>query len=298
MNSKAARVLLSLVFICLGFVLAAGVFAYLVLQDRAPSRLSDSGYHLRRTKVFFHPGFGLSSPFEISGADRASFEILDHSYARDASMVYFDGVPIPEADPSTFQLLSPPFALDARHVYVNRDIFSDDPIHFEIVKGNISRDSKHIYWSTSIVSDDPTHLSVLESSGYYTFFKDSTTAFVNGNPIAGADPRSFDVIAEGYSRDAVHIFYFDEMILKADISTFEILESPYARDVDSVFWMANLIPDASPDTFKVLNANFECSADAQHAFYQDQMIHGYDPDEIPVDAQVIGCSATDVRFTP
>lgn len=298
MKSKPARLIFGILFLCLCVGLAGGGFAYLALQDRPPSRLSDSGYHLRRTKVFYHPGFGLSSPFEISGADRASFEILDHSYARDNSQVYLDGLPIPEADPATFELLESPFALDARHVYVNRDIFSDDPVHFEQVHGNIFRDSQHIYWSTSIVSDDPAHLSVLDRSGFYTFFKDLRTVFVNGNPIAGAEPDSFAVIDGAYSQDARHVFYFDEMIPDADVSTFEILESPYARDANSAFWMENVIADASPDTFKVLNADFECSADAQYAFYQDQMIQGYDPEEIPDDAQVIGCSSADVHFTP
>lgn len=298
MRSKPARVIFSIIFLCLGFVLAGSVFAYLALQDRPPSRLSDSGYYLRRTRVFFYPGFGLSSPFEIIGADRASFVILDHSYARDDSRVYLDGVAIPDADPSTFKLLSPPFALDARHVYVNHDIFSDDPLHFEQVQGNISRDRQHIYWSTSVVSDDPAHLSVLEGSGYYTFFKDSRAVFVNGNPIAGADPTSFAVIADAYSRDASHVFYFDELILDADVSTFEILESPYARDADSVFWMAHIIPEASPDTFKVLNADFECSADEHDAFYQAQIIRGFDPATIPATAQVTGCSLTEVHFTP
>jgi hypothetical protein len=298
MISKPARVIFGVLFLCLGVVLAGGVFAYLALQDRPPSRLSDSGYHLRRTKVFFYPGFGFSSPFEIIGVDRASFEVLDHSYARDDSRVYLDGVAIPEADPSTFKLLSPPFALDARHVYVNRDIFSDDPGHFEQVEGNLSRDSQYIYWSTSVVSDDPTHLSVFQSSGYYTFFKDSKAVFVNGNPIAEADPTSFAVIADAYSRDAAHVYYFDEMILDADVSTFEILESPYARDADSVFWMAHIIPEASPETFRVLNANFECSADAHYAFYQDEMIRDFDPEKIPAAAQVTGCSSTEVHFTP
>lgn len=298
MKSKPARVIFILIFLCLGVVLASGAFAYLAVQDRPPSRLSDSGYHLRRTKVFFHPGFGLSSPFEISGADRASFEVLDHSYARDDSRVYLDGVVISSADPSTFTLLSPPFALDARHVYVNRDIFSDDPAHFEIVQGNISRDSKYIYWSTSVVSDDPIHLSVVQSPGYYTFFKDSRVVYVNGNAIAEADPTSFAVIADAYARDALRVFYFDELIHGADVSTFEILESPYARDADSVFWMAHLIADASPETFKVLNAKFECSADAHYAFYQDQIIQDFDPATIPVAAQVTGCSSTDVHFTP
>jgi hypothetical protein len=298
MISKPARVIFGVVFLCLGVVLAGGVFAYLALQDRPPSRLSDSGYHLRRSKVFFYPGFGLSSPFEIIGADRASFEVLDHSYARDDSRVYLDGVAIPAADPSTFKLLSPPFALDARHVYVNHNIFSDDPLHFEQVQGNISRDSQYIYWSTSVVSDDPTHLSVFQSSGYYTFFKDSRVVFVNGNPIARADPTSFAVLADAYSRDAAHVYYFDEMILDADASTFQILESPYARDADSVFWMAHLIADASVGTFEVLNADFECSADAHYAFYQDQIIKDFDPATIPVAAQVTGCSSTDVHFTP
>ncbi|MBK7320298.1 DKNYY domain-containing protein [Candidatus Villigracilis affinis] len=296
-NTKRTYLIAAAVFLCLCPLVAAGI-GYLYFSDMPPGSLSDSGYYVRRTKVYFHPGFGLASPFEITGADHDSFVILDQSYALDASHVYIDGSQIPDADPSTFELLQHPFARDSRHVYASGHAFSDDPANFESLAENISRDGKHIYWNAGIISDDPSHLVIIGSWNYHTYLKDSKTVFVNGNPIQGADANSFEVIADAYSRDERHVFYFYEIIPNADGATFEMLESPYARDGNAVYWMGQAIPNADPKTFKVLNANFECSADADHAYYQDQVIANVDPSALPSNIQVTGCSETEIYTNP
>jgi len=298
MKSNRPIIILVVIFSCL-CILAAGAGAvYFFLQDRPPAALSDSGYYLRRTKVFYYPGFGLSSPFEISDAKRDSFKILDGQYALDASRVYFEGGAIPGSDPSTFEILQSPFSRDSRNVYVNGDIFSDDAANFEIVQGNLSRDSHHIYWSAESISDDPAHLVVIGSSGAYTYLKDSKTVFIYGNPIQTADPSTFEIIIDGYSRDASHIFSFDQTIPEADAATFEVIQTPYARDASSVFWMEHVIPGADPTSFKILNVNFECTADNTHAYYEDVVIQNADPGIFPPNSTVTNCDANGIYFYP
>jgi hypothetical protein len=275
-----------------------GIVGFNFLQNRPPSSLSNSGYYIRGSKIYYHPGFGLAEPFEISLADRDSFVILDERYALDATYVFYEGAMMVDADPSTFELLDSPFSRDAKHVYASGEIFSDDPINFEIISENISRDSDHIYWSGNIISDDPSHLVVIWDQNYYTYLKDSTTVFVNGNPIPKADIATFEVILDTYARDAAHIFYFGEIISEADTSTFEVLGSPYGRDAESVFWMENVIIGADPNTFRVLNANFECSADAVHAYYQNAIIQNVDAAELAPDVQVNNCTATELYTNP
>ena len=284
-------------FLCLA-IITTSVIGYLYLQDQPPNPLADSGYYIRRTKVFYFPGFGLAEAFEIKGADPATFLVLDNGYALDDKRVYFDGVPIVDADPTSFEVFDSLFARDARHVYVGDRLFSNDPVNLEHVQGIIYRDSQHVYWSTSIISDDPANLVVLESSDAYTYLRDSTTVYVNGAAINGADPVSFEVIAYAYSQDATHVFYFRDEIPNADSTSFEALEPPYARDAFSVYWMGQAISGANPLTFRVLNANFECSADDAHAYYQDQIIPNFDPADLPADANIIGCSASGLNVTP
>ncbi len=289
---------IGLIFLCL-FLLCLGVTIWIYIQykNQPPSSLTnDSGYYIRGSKVYYLGGFP-SDAFEIESANASKFHIIDTQYAVDDAHVYFTGSLISDADPSTFELLDSPFSSDARHVYVSGQIFSDDPSNFEIVEGNISRDSQHIYWSTEIISDDPVNLAVLFSQDYYTYLKDSTTVFVNGGPIAGAEVDSFEVLAPGYGRDANQVYYFDQA-MPADLNTFEILEIPYSLDSKSVFWMENIILDADPNTFRVLNANFECSADSTHAYYQDQLIPNFVPNSIPADSQVTNCDSAGIYFSP
>lgn len=296
MKSKWTPLIIGILFMffcCIPLVIGAFFF-----QTRPPGALSDSGYYVRLTKVYYYPGFGLSQAFVIQGADPFSFETIDSTYAKDKAHVYYDGVQVPDADPATFELLDSTYARDSRHVYLNGQIFSNDPANFENVSENIYRDSQYIYWSGESISEDPQNLVVLGNFGFYTYLKDSQTVFVNGNPIHGAKPNTFQVISEGYSRDSEHVFYFDELISTADVTTFEALEQQYARDAVSAYWMGKPIPNSDPASFYILNADFECTADANHTYYQDQLIKGFDPATIPTNAQVNSCDLTTVYFTP
>lgn len=299
MKSRQTPLIVGIIFICLCLIplTVAGV-GYLYMGDQPPSRLEDSGYYIRRTKVYYYPGFGLSEPFEIEDADVDSFEVIDENYARDVSRVYHDGIPVSDSDPATFEIVDHYFARDSRHVYLYGNIFSDDPVNFENVDGNIYRDSQHIYWSTVPISDDPSNLVILDGSDSYTYFKDSTTIFIQGNPIQDADPATFSIIEDAYSRDASHIFYFDQTISEADSESFEIIASPYARDAEHVYFMESRIPDADPDTFQILNLDFQCSADATHAYYQGVLIPGFDPASIPSDNTVTNCDQNGIYFSP
>jgi hypothetical protein len=62
--------------------------------------------------------------------------------------------------------------------------------------------------------------------------------------------------------------------------------------------MENIIPGADPKTFRVLNANFECSADAQFAFYQNKIIQNVDASTLPPDVQVNNCTETELYTNP
>lgn len=294
MKRKTWLIVLSVIA---GVCCIASFVIYKVLESRPPSRLSDSGYYVRGSKVFYHPGFGLAEPFEIPGVDAKSFVAIDSSYGRDKTHVYLDGVAIPGADPDSFEIFDNTFTRDANHVYLQGQVFSDDAVHFEHVEGNIYRDSQHIYWSTSIISDDPSHLVVLGNSGFYTFLKDSKTVYIQGSPIQDADPATFEPIADAYSRDASHIFYFDQAIADVDSSTFEVIASPYSRDAAHVYFMESILPEADPATFVVLNVDFQCSADATHAYYQGESISNFDPASIPPGAVVTNCDASGIYFS-
>ncbi|MBL8089444.1 MAG: DKNYY domain-containing protein [Anaerolineales bacterium] len=131
MKTNRTLIISITIFLCLICLLISGI-GYFYLANQPPNRLSDSGYYIRITKVYYYPGFGLSEPFEIANAHVSTFEILDetHQYAKDINHVYFQGVIIPDADSQTFYMLSDIHrcAADENHVYYWENIIPNfDP---------------------------------------------------------------------------------------------------------------------------------------------------------------------------
>jgi hypothetical protein len=60
--------------------------------------------------------------------------------------------------------------------------------------------------------------------------------------------------------------------------------------------MGTAIDGADPATFRVLNAAFECSADAERAYYRQTVIAGADPQRFPPGRAVTNCTETSVSF--
>jgi len=283
-----------LILACLLAVLAL----FLFLTNQPPNALDSSGYYVRGGKVYYNRGFP-GGPFIMSTADAWTFKILTSGYAHDQRQVYFLGSTLPAADVASFVVLSnADTGQDKNHVYHGATVISDDPAHFEFLGGSLTKDSQHVYWANQVISDDPAHLVVIAQAGGYSYFKDSQTVFIQGNPMAGADPASFQVIQEDYAQDQHHLYYFDQVIAGADPATFKVLASPYAQDGQSVFFMERIIPGADPQTFKILNLAFQCAADKSHAYYESQVIANADPQTFPADKLANNCTATDIFFSP
>jgi hypothetical protein len=267
-------------------------------RNKPPNSMFDAaGYHVRGDKVYYLRGFP-GKPSEIAGADAATFEALDTTYARDRSTVYFDGRPLPGSDAASFELLERPgYFKDRHHVYRLDRPISDDPAHFQLLDGDLSKDSVAVYWSDGrVLSEDPDHFAIVSNAEHYLFTKDSRIVHINGNPIADADPTMFRVLQGAYSRDDQRVFYFADEIVDADVASFRTLEGPYASDTARVYWMGKAIDGADPATFRVLNAAFECAADQQRAYYRDSVVAGADPRSFPPDRVVTNCDETSISF--
>lgn len=263
-----------------------------------PNPLFDAaGYHVRGDRVYYLQAFpGTAS--ELAGADAETFEILDRTYAKDGRRVYVDGTPLADADAASFVLLDRSnYAKDIRHVYAYDRVVSDDPEHYELLDANLAKDSDHVYWSDgSVLSDDPAHFAIVSNADYYTYTSDATTVHVNGAAIDGADPATFRVLKNAYSRDDGGAFYFTDAMPGADAEALEVLAGSYARDPRNAYWMGTVIPEAAAASFTVLNANFECTADGTRAYYRDTVIADADPATFPRGKAVTGCSETVITF--
>ena len=194
-------------------------------------------------------------PFTTAeGLDAASFEALTDVYARDKNRVYYKVVSfdefivivLPEADPATFELLGGGLARDHKRVWygygiqrgvdrstvepikggpVYRDrnsvfyeheaIAGADPASFKHIGSGYYADRKQVYWCMNPIPDaDPATFKVLGDS---FVAKDKRRAYRSGEPLAGLDAASLELILH---HDAGYQIYSDKSGIHVNKMTF------------------------------------------------------------------------------
>ena len=79
--------------------------------------------------------------------------------------------------------------------------------------------------------------------------------------LKGANPNTFEVINDYYSKDDKNIFYIswivekDPLIKGVDIKTFEVLNNDFSKDKDNVYFGTDRKEDLDSKSFKILNLN-------------------------------------------
>ncbi|MFC1810648.1 DKNYY domain-containing protein [Patescibacteria group bacterium] len=71
--------------------------------------------------------------------------------------------------------------------------------------------------------------------------------------IESADPSTFEVIGDGYSKDGNSAYWIDKTIENSDPDTFIVLENGYEKDKDRVYFRDLVLEDADPNTFEIIN---------------------------------------------
>ncbi len=153
----------------------------------------------------------------VTGADPASYRVLGHGYARDVQQAYFEGQAFVVADAASFEPLDASFARDARQGYYERlAVAGSDGSSFERIDpdtGTHARDRLHVY-STHVELNQPLQrphpvVRVLPGADPATvrvpgqgYAVDATRVWWRGRPVAGADGKSFELLATGGDADA------------------------------------------------------------------------------------------------
>ena len=123
----------------------------------------------------------------IENADSASFTLLTDYYAKDKNHVYFNNQIIKEADPKTFIVINAYYTKDHQHVFYNKMV--DEYIEpFEYA-------DTEIYFDLEIIVSQDDHFYYLEGTpqNFYDL-------------VVGADPKTFEVIADGQAKDRKYTY--------------------------------------------------------------------------------------------
>lgn len=74
--------------------------------------------------------------------------------------------------------------------------------------------------------------------------------------VVGADPSTFECLANEYGRDRDHVFFGSRLMPVIDAASFEVLPSGYSKDQDQVYYgyySGQIIQGADPSTFEVFD---------------------------------------------
>ncbi|HUO56055.1 MAG TPA: DKNYY domain-containing protein, partial [Candidatus Paceibacterota bacterium] len=185
--------------------------------------------------IYFIGDVGNFSIDPVQGADIDTFYVLSDKYAVDANHVYFGKYSIPGADPKTFEViksyLSGPIA--ERKVEIN-----DEPT----VENGGASENEQLY-ELALTND---------VNGYYLYAKDKVHVYYlspelddygsNENipsPISAADPETFVLLSDDYSKDSQHVYFDGQVIGDADPSSFVLaagsLNQFDARDKNHIY---------------------------------------------------------------
>jgi hypothetical protein len=82
------------------------------------------------------------------------------------------------------------------------------------------------------------------------WLKDAKNVYYALKPFPAADPDTFRVLLDHeFSLDANHVFWRNEIIAGADPRTFELITDRYAKDEKNVYLWKEIVPGADPGSF-------------------------------------------------
>jgi DKNYY family len=194
----------------------------------------------------------------VAGADTASFQALNATFARDHKTGYYRGVAIPDSEGESFQALSENDARDSRTVWY-ADTYRKGQEYWTI---------KHQRVSVVAGADAASYRHLGED---YTV--DRHRAYYTGLPFAVRDAASFEVLGSGYTRDRLRGYFERQEIAGSDgarMVLLDIHESRHAQDGQRVYYadielgdpkrraypLVRVLTGASPATTQALGRGY------------------------------------------
>ncbi|MFZ2522504.1 MAG: DKNYY domain-containing protein [Minisyncoccia bacterium] len=226
----------------------------------------------------------------VEDADLKTFKLIDENYSKDKNFVYYAFSKIEKADPETFQILSNSYrwAKDKNNVYYSaRYVEFADARTFIALNSTFGADSLNLFYEGNVVSgSDPATLQLIKWD-YPSYLKDANQVYYDGYQmdfkpiITGADPATFIIVKDHFSKDKNHAYYGTMTITNADPKTFEVIkDSVYSKDSKHVFYEDTIISKADPVTFVLLNDPHSYptyAKDKNHVYMQASIILDADP---------------------
>ena len=202
---------------------------------------------------------------EIIDSDPVTLTYIYERYSKDRTHVFMEAQLIKGADPDSFQVLETPggsfeWARDKNSVYYNGIALDNSvPEYFHPIDSTFGYDNLNVFYGIRAINGSDLNTFTVIKSSYPIYAKDKNQVYfggaVNANPIIqGADPVTFEVVGDNYSKDKLHVFY-KLSATPADPKTITYLGdangAQYAADEKFVYRDGEIVPGANPNTFSL-----------------------------------------------
>lgn len=261
--------------------------ALLFFIGLSPLSRCGAGYRNQEGKIKFNGK-------EISDKN---FEVLNGSFGKNDTAVFYKEHLIEGADPGTFTALDDHYAKDENKVfYCNEEresqnyyltqrniifkINDADPQSFDVLGDQYAKDKSAAYYKgLAFGVKDPDSLNIIEAR----FLKDRFRVYFDQKTVENADPSSFQIMNNHYARDRHTVYYYGApsdfhdgihpIPCKAD--EFVLLDFPYSRDRESAYFYHEKIEGSHAGSFQVLG--YAYSKDKNFAYLEKSRIKAADP---------------------
>ncbi|MFP3976838.1 DKNYY domain-containing protein [Marinobacter sp. KMM 10035] len=190
----------------------------------------------------------------VDGMVPEGFTVISPYYRKDKHQAYYFNLPIPGSDPKTFKVLNDAVSKDRKHIYYNGSIVENKKPS-EISRSDADELQKLWMWRSLhldeklvilVPSDDVEDIT----NDYYTYNND---VYSRTEKLAGVKPEDVVVLDQSekaFTRIGKQVFYYGTAIPGADPETFTVVADRFSKDANHVFWAEHRVLDAHPSTFE------------------------------------------------
>ena len=190
----------------------------------------------------------------VEGMVADGFTVITPYYRKDKNQAYYFNTPIPESDSSTFKVLNDSVAKDNKHVYYNGYIVDNRTVA-EMSRSDASELEK--LWKWRSLHLNPTRVILVPADDVENitnnFYAYNNEVYGRNNKLVGVKPEDVVVLDEDektFVRIGAEIFYHNIAIEDADPNTFTVISDRFSKDATHVYYCEHKVVDAAPLTFE------------------------------------------------
>lgn len=190
----------------------------------------------------------------IAGADPASFTLARHGWAHDARRSYYGAEAVEGVDRASFVSIDDMYAIDEHRLYWYGRPQPCDRASFTIIDTFFCKDRERVWFEGALQSGIDAPSFAARTIFYYV---DKHRVYERCTPLP-LTPEETSFPAPAYALGARAVYFLDTPLPEADPASFAVLANNFSKDAHRVYYRDRLIPGADAPSFAVTNYLESC----------------------------------------